>query len=107
MHLIVIIEKRKEKKIELIFNIEKLKSSEIITFLKPYKDTAPNVGIDSKKDIFAASYLINFNNLAAEIVTPDLLTPGISEKICSKPTKSADLKLKLLSIFFSNLNLSE
>ena len=37
------IEKINEKKIELIFNMEKLKFSEIIIFFKPYKDTAPNV----------------------------------------------------------------
>ena len=96
------IEKINEKKIELIFNMEKLKFSEIIIFFKPYKDTAPNVGIDSKNDIFAASYLLKFSNLAAVIVIPDLLTPGISEKICSNPIISADLKLKLLSIFLSN-----
>ena len=38
-------------------------------------DTLPKVGIDNKKEILAASYLLNFNNLAIVIVIPDLLTP--------------------------------
>mgnify|MGYP001337320557 CR=1 FL=1 len=48
---------------------------------KPKIDTAPKIGIDNKKDIFAASTLLKFNNLAAVIVIPALLTPGISERI--------------------------
>ena len=38
-----------------------------------------NVGIDSKNDILAESILLNFKNLAAVIIIPDLLTPGIKE----------------------------
>ena len=37
--------------------------------------------IDNKKDIFTASTLSKFRNLAAVIETPDLLTPGMSENI--------------------------
>ena len=90
-NFIVIKEKIKEKIIEIRFKIEKFKSSCIIKFLKPNKLTAASVGIESKKDIFAESYLLNFNILAAEIVIPDLLTPGIKDNICIKPIKIADL----------------
>ena len=41
---------------------------------KPKIDTAPKVGIESKKEIFAASYRLNLKILAAVIVIPDLLT---------------------------------
>ena len=50
-------------------------------FFKPKIETAPNVGIDNKKDILAASYLLKFKTLAAVIVIPDLLTPGSKAKI--------------------------
>ena len=44
-------------------------------------ETAPNVGIDNKKDILAASNLLKFKNRAAGIEIPDLLTPGIRDRI--------------------------
>ena len=47
----------------------------------PKIETAPSVGIDNKNDIFAASTLLNFKNLAAVIEIPDLLTPGTKESI--------------------------
>ena len=75
--------------------IEKFKFSEKIKFFKPNKLTAARVGIESRNDIFAESYLLNFNILAAEIVIPDLLTPGIKDNICKTPIKIADFKLKL------------
>ena len=62
--------------------------------------------VDIKKDIFAASVLLNFKNLATVIAIPDLLTPGTKDKICNKPIMIADLKLKSFLIFFSNSNLS-
>ena len=65
----------------MIFNTEKLISSDTSIFLKPYIETAAKVGIESKKDIFAASNLSNCNNLAAVIAIPDLLTPGTNEAI--------------------------
>ena len=43
--------------------------------------------MDIKNDIFAASTLLNFRNLAAVIAIPDLLTPGIRAKICKQPIK--------------------
>ena len=43
--------------------------------------------MDNKNDIFADSYLLNFNILAPEMTIPDLLTPGINDKICKKPIK--------------------
>ena len=85
------IENINEKKIEIKFKIEKLKSWETIIFLKPNKETAPKVGIDNKNDIFAASYLLKFNNLAAVIVIPDLLTPGTKESTWNTPISKADL----------------
>ena len=53
--------------------------------------TTPSVGMDSKKEILADSILLNLRSLAAVIVIPDLLTPGIKEKICKIPIKIADL----------------
>ena len=77
----MISEIKKERKIETKFNIVKFTLSSIIKFLKPKRDTAPKIGIERKKDIFAESILLKFKNLAAVIATPDLLTPGIKEKI--------------------------
>ena len=74
-------EKMNESKIDAIFRIDKLKLLEKIIFFNPNIDTAPKVGIDNKNDIFAASYLLKHKNLAALIVIPDLLTPGIKERI--------------------------
>ena len=59
---------------------EKLRLPESIILFRPKILTAAKVGIDSKKDIFAESNLLNFKSLAAEIVIPDLLTPGIKDK---------------------------
>ena len=75
-------------------------------FLIPKNETAPKIGIDNKKDIFAASILSNLNILAAVIAIPDRLTPGTKEKICKIPIKIAALKEKSFFIFFSNLNWS-
>ncbi len=80
-NLIVIKEKIKDKKIDNIFNKEKLISEDKAIFFIPKIDTAPRVGIDSKKEILAASNLLKFKNLAAVIVIPDLLTPGTNDKI--------------------------
>ena len=71
----------KDRSIEKQLVYEKRASFDEIIFLTPNIDTAPSVGIDNKKDIFAESNLLNFNILAALIVIPDLLTPGIKEII--------------------------
>ena len=102
----VINEKKKDNKIDVIFIIAKSKLPEVIIFLTPKKETAPKIGTESKNVIFAASILLNFNSLAAVIAIPDLLTPGINEKICNILIKTTEFKLKSLIIFFSNLNLS-
>tara|TARA_B100000424_G_scaffold244246_1_gene214394 strand:+ start:957 stop:1142 length:186 start_codon:yes stop_codon:yes gene_type:complete len=60
--------------------LENSNSLEIIKLLSPKIETAPKVGIESKKEIFKESSLENFKNLAAVIVIPDLLTPGINDK---------------------------
>ena len=80
-----------DNKIDIKFNIEKFKSSEVAKFFKPNNETAPRVGIESKKDIFAASNLLKFKNLAAVIEIPDLLTPGTKDSIWNKPIKITDL----------------
>ncbi len=49
--------------------------------LNPNSDTAPKVGRDNRNDIFAESNLLKFKILAAVMVIPDLLTPGIKDKI--------------------------
>ena len=89
--MIVINENIKDKKIESIFNWDKFIFSSNIKFWIPYIETKPKVGIDSKKDIFAASYLLNLRNLAAVIVIPDLLTPGTNDKTWKIPIIIADL----------------
>ncbi len=77
----VMYEKVNDKKIDIKFKREKFKSCAKNRLFIPNKLTAARVGIESKKDIFAESYLLNFKNLAAEIVIPDLLTPGIKDNI--------------------------
>ena len=62
--------------------------------------------VDIKKDIFAESILLKFNNLAAVIAIPDLLTPGTNDKTCKIPMKIAFCNVKFFSIFLSILNLS-
>ena len=81
----------KDRNIEKKFNAVKLVSLVKIIFLIPKIEIAPSVGIDNKKDILAESYLSNFKSLAAVIVIPDLLTPGISERTCNNPIKNTDL----------------
>ena len=79
--LIVIKENTYDKKIEIKLNSEIFTSSLVNKFFKPNMETAPRVGIESKKDILAASNLLKFKNLAAVIEIPDLLTPGTKESI--------------------------
>ena len=79
--LIVIKENIYDKKIEIKLNNEIFASSLVNKLFKPNIETAPRVGIDSKKDILAASNLLKFKNLAAVIEIPDLLTPGTKESI--------------------------
>ena len=74
-------EKKKEINIESKFNRVKKISSDDKIFFKPKIEAAPKMGIDNKKDILAESTLVNLSNLAAVIAIPDLLTPGISDKI--------------------------
>ena len=83
--------KKKENSIEKRFKIEKLKLLLCIISFNPKTDTAPKVGIDSRKEIFAASYRLKLSNLAAVIVIPDLLTPGINDIIWKSPIIKADL----------------
>ena len=71
----------KDKDIAIKFILVKKTFSDKIKFFKPNKDTAPKIGIDNKKDIFAASSLLKLSSLAAVIAIPDLLTPGIKDKI--------------------------
>ena len=89
--MIVKKEKIKEIIIDNKFNFVNSALSERNRFLKPKIDTAPKIGIEIRKEIFAASVLLNFNNLAAVIAIPDLLTPGTKDKICIKPIKNTDL----------------
>ena len=57
-YFIVKKENRNEKKIETKFNSEKLTSFVDKISFNPNKDTAPNVGIDNKKEILAESNLL-------------------------------------------------
>ena len=85
------------------FNCNLLSSYKVFS---PYILTANKVGKDNKKDIFAELTLSYPNKRDADIVIPDLLTPGISDIVCIIPKNKLDRKLKLFSIFFSVLNLS-
>tara|TARA_Y100000992_G_scaffold134804_1_gene89022 strand:+ start:292 stop:510 length:219 start_codon:yes stop_codon:yes gene_type:complete len=71
----------KEMSIASKFNNEKFMLSEKIKFFIPKIDTAPKIGIEIKNATFAESTLLKFNNLAAVIAIPDLLTPGTKDKI--------------------------
>jgi hypothetical protein len=79
-NLIVTYEKIKEKITPYKFKTENIKLFSINKFFKLKALTAPKVGIDIKKEIFADSTLLKENILAAVIVTPDLLTPDINDK---------------------------
>ena len=70
----------KENIIPKIFNIDISKFLSINKLCIPYKLTTANVGIEIKKEILVESILLKFKNLAAVIVIPDLLTPGIKDK---------------------------
>ena len=59
----------------------KLESSKKIIFFTPKIETAPKIGIEVRNAIFPASTLLKLSNLAAVIAIPDLLTPGIKDKI--------------------------
>ena len=98
--MIVINENKYENNIEIIIKNEKLKFSDCSKLLSPKKETAARVGIDSKKDILAESYLLNFKNLAPVIVMPDLLTPGIKDNTCKNPMIKADFKVNFELISF-------
>ena len=84
-------ENKNDKRIDTRFTKETLISLLIIRLFNPKTETAAKVGMDNKKDIFAESNLLNFNILAAVIVIPDLLTPGIKDNIWNKPISNADL----------------
>jgi hypothetical protein len=49
--------------------------------LIPRKLAPAKAGIDNKNEILLESTLLNFKNLAAVIVIPALLTPGIKARI--------------------------
>ena len=53
----------------------------IIIFCKLYRLVIVKIGTDVRKDIFAASTLLKFKNLAPVIIIPYLLTPGINASI--------------------------
>ena len=99
-------ENKKENIIEIIIKNEKSKLSDFTKLFNPKIETVAKVGIDNKNDILAESYLLNFNTLAPVIAIPDLLTPGINDKIWSKPIKTADFNVKFELIFLLMLNLS-
>ena len=68
---------------------------------RPKKLAPANAGIDNKKEILLESILLKFKNLAAVIVIPALLTPGINANIWNKPINKIDLIFKSVEIFRS------
>ena len=99
-------ENKKENIIEIIIKKEKSKLSDFTKLFNPKIETAAKVGMDNRNDILAESYLLKFNDLAPVIAIPDLLTPGINDKIWSKPIKTADFNVKFISILFLISDLS-
>ena len=99
-------ENKKDNIMEIIIKNEKFKLPDLTKLFNPKTETAANVGIDNKNDIFAESYLLNFNNLPPVMAIPDLLTPGINDKICNRPIKIADFNVKFELILFCILDLS-
>ena len=75
-------------------------------FFTPKTETAPRVGIERRNEIFVASTLLKLSSLAAVIVIPDLLTPGIKDIIWKIPIIIADFMLKSFSIVLLTLYLS-
>ena len=96
----------KDKKIAATFKIEKEISELVKIFFTPKTETAPRVGIERRNEIFVASTLLKLSSLAAVIVIPDLLTPGIKDIIWKIPIIIADFILKLFSIVLLTLYLS-
>ena len=99
-------ENKKDNTMEIIIKNEKFKLWDLTKLFNPKMETAANVGIDNKNDILAESYLLNFNTLAPVIAIPDLLTPGINDKIWKKPIKIADFNVKFELILFWTPDLS-
>ena len=93
-------ENKKDNTMEIIIKNEKFELWDLTKLFNTKMETAANVGIDNKNDIFAESYLLNFNNLPPVMAIPDLLTPGINDKICKRPIKIADFNVKFELIFF-------
>ena len=86
----------------IVTNIIKFISIEWLIISFSSKKLAPaSAGIDNKKEILLASTLLNLRNLAAVIVMPALLTPGIKASIWNKPINNIDLTFKFVEIFFS------
>ena len=67
--------------------------------LSPRKLAPAKAGIDNKKAILLESTLLNFKNLAAVIVIPALLTPGINARIWNRPINNIDFIFKSVDIF--------
>ena len=66
------------------------------------KKLAPvKAGMDNKNEILPESNLLKFKNLAAVIVIPARLTPGIKARIWKNPITKIDLTLRFDEIFLS------
>ena len=66
------------------------------------KKLAPvRAGMDNKNEILPESNLLKFKNLAAVIVIPARLTPGIKARIWKNPITKIDLTLRFDEIFLS------
>ena len=81
-------------KIKKLISIVSLNAS-----LSPRKLAPANAGIDNKNEILTESTLLNFKNLAAVMVIPALLTPGIKARIWNNPINIIDLIFKFVDIF--------
>ena len=73
-------ENKKDKNIAI--NIKQLISTDwVVIFLRPKKLAPVKAGMDNKNEILLESTLLNFKNLAAVMVIPARLTPGIKARI--------------------------
>ena len=70
-------------------------------FLRLKKLAPVKAGMDNKNEILLESTLLKFKNLAAVIVIPARLTPGIKARIWKNPIIKIDLILRFEEIFLS------
>ena len=81
--------------------IDESKLNEVTNLKTPAITT---IGTESKKENLAASSRLNPANMPAEIVAPDLDTPGNNASDCIKPINKLFFTVNLASVFLLNFS---